>query len=251
MLIDFKLSPEFGICSVHSLISVALSWVRYELVLVVVMEFYVYSAVVVWMLSAQKSHCEVHIDIFMFNDNTKALRTYYYIYWLYWFCLFFLEKWIFNIDLQENALISTVCVFLWKNQFLTFCTTYTLSFYDLSRNLYFSIHDTWCSYHWFDWQLCIFVYFLLKVGSVHSYVPLIMTPYLSAKPLSYWDQTFQVHGMDRHVGKLETLIRPYLQHRYFVKMFYGLPNLPSAVKFLVRYIMAWFYDLTKEARLWI
>ncbi|XP_048737243.1 peroxisomal ATPase PEX6-like isoform X2 [Ostrea edulis] len=54
---------------------------------------------------------------------------------------------------------------------------------------------------------------VVQVGSVHSYVPLIMTPYLSAKPLSYWDQTFQVHGMDRHVGKLETLIRPYLQHR--------------------------------------
>ena len=59
------------------------------------------------------------------------------------------------------------------------------------------------------YSTCIY----LQIGSVHSYVPLIMTPYLSVKPLSYWDQTLHVHGMNRYADKLETLIRPYLQHR--------------------------------------
>lgn len=43
-----------------------------------------------------------------------------------------------------------------------------------------------------------------------------MTPYLSVQPLSYWDQTFHIHGMNRHADKLEMLIRPYLQHRYWI-----------------------------------
>nr|XP_022334212.1 peroxisome assembly factor 2-like isoform X2 [Crassostrea virginica] len=54
---------------------------------------------------------------------------------------------------------------------------------------------------------------VVQIGSVHSYVPMIMTPYLSVKPLSYWDQTLHVHGMNRYADKLEILIRPYLQHR--------------------------------------
>ncbi|XP_061172817.1 peroxisomal ATPase PEX6-like isoform X1 [Saccostrea echinata] len=54
---------------------------------------------------------------------------------------------------------------------------------------------------------------VVQVGSVHSYVPLIMNTYLSVRPLSYWDQSLNVHGMNRHADQLEILIRPYLQHR--------------------------------------
>ncbi|KAK3092432.1 hypothetical protein FSP39_002758 [Pinctada imbricata] len=65
---------------------------------------------------------------------------------------------------------------------------------------------------------------LIQQGSVHSYVPLVMEPYLIKRPLTYWDHCYQ-NGMNEYVEKLESLIRPHLHNRLdFTNMKDVLPS---------------------------
>ncbi|XP_069117699.1 peroxisomal ATPase PEX6-like [Argopecten irradians] len=52
---------------------------------------------------------------------------------------------------------------------------------------------------------------LIQVGSVHSYVPVTATSYLSRNPLTYWEQTY-LFGLNKYADRMEELIRPLLHN---------------------------------------